>query len=192
MPKSTGDVGYRLHPHRRGDRGGAGRVLAAVRPPPGRTGGGYAVAPAVEEGHKEDAAGARGAPGVRRGVPVARRGDADREAAGGTRPRAGARRPRPRAAAGGARPALWILALPLEVPRVHPEEYLRSLLAEVQEQVRKRLQGAAHGGPRHLFGTRRAREARPASDEDAARILRRGASWHGDGALGAWEYTAAA
>ena len=50
----------------------------------------------------------------------------------------------------GLAPAPWILALPLEVPRVHPEEYLRSRPAEVQEQVRKRLQGAAHGGPRHL------------------------------------------
>jgi len=49
-------------------------------------------------------------------------------------------------------PAPWIQALPLKVLRVHPEEYLRSLPAEVQEQeqVRKRLQGAAHGGPRHL------------------------------------------
>lgn len=37
-----------------------------------------------------------------------------------------------------------ILALPLEVLRVLPEDYIRSLPPEVQEQVRKRLQGAAH------------------------------------------------
>ena len=47
-------------------------------------------------------------------------------------------------------PAPWILALPLEVLHVLPEEYLRTFPAEVQRQVRKRLQGAAHGGPRHL------------------------------------------
>ena len=50
----------------------------------------------------------------------------------------------------GLAPAPWILALPLRVLRVHPKEYLRSLPAEVQEQGRKCLQGAAHGGPRHL------------------------------------------
>ena len=37
-----------------------------------------------------------------------------------------------------------ILALPVEVLRVLPEEYLRSLPGEVQEQVKKRLRGAAH------------------------------------------------
>ena len=49
-------------------------------------------------------------------------------------------------------PAPWILALPLKVKvlRVLPEEYRCSLPAEVQEQVRKRLRGAAHGGPRQL------------------------------------------
>jgi hypothetical protein len=41
-------------------------------------------------------------------------------------------------------PEQLILALPLEVLRVLPEEYLRSLSVEVQEQVRKRLRGAAH------------------------------------------------
>jgi len=50
----------------------------------------------------------------------------------------------------GLAPARWILALPLPVLRVLPEEYLRVLPAEVQEQVRRRLQGAAHGGPRPL------------------------------------------
>lgn len=37
-----------------------------------------------------------------------------------------------------------ILALPLEVLRVLPEDYIRTLPPEVQDQVRKRLQGAAH------------------------------------------------
>ena len=37
-----------------------------------------------------------------------------------------------------------ILALPVEVLRVLPAEYLRSLPGEVQEQVKKRLRGAAH------------------------------------------------
>jgi len=37
-----------------------------------------------------------------------------------------------------------ILALPVEVLRVLPEDYLRSLPGEVQEQVKKRLRGAAH------------------------------------------------
>jgi hypothetical protein len=41
-------------------------------------------------------------------------------------------------------PEQLILALPLEVLRVLPEEYLRSLPVEVQEKIRKRLQGAAH------------------------------------------------
>jgi len=50
----------------------------------------------------------------------------------------------------GLAPSPWILALPLKVLRVHPEEYRCSLPAEVQEQVRKRLRGAAHGGPRQL------------------------------------------
>jgi len=44
----------------------------------------------------------------------------------------------------GLAPEQLILALPLEVLRVLPEEYLRSLPAEVQERVRKRLQGTAH------------------------------------------------
>ena len=50
----------------------------------------------------------------------------------------------------GLAPAPWIQALPLKVLRLLPDEYLRSLPAEVQEQVRKRPQGAAHGGPRHF------------------------------------------
>jgi hypothetical protein len=37
-----------------------------------------------------------------------------------------------------------ILALPVEVLRVLPEEYLSSLPGEVQEQVKKRLREAAH------------------------------------------------
>jgi len=37
-----------------------------------------------------------------------------------------------------------ILALPVEVLRVLPEDYVRSLSGEVQEQVKKRLRGAAH------------------------------------------------
>ena len=44
----------------------------------------------------------------------------------------------------GLAPEQLILALPLEVLRVLSEEYLRSLPVEVQEQVRTRLQGAAH------------------------------------------------
>ena len=50
----------------------------------------------------------------------------------------------------GLAPAPWILTLRLKVSRVHPEECLRSLPAEVQEQIRQRLQGAAQGGPHHL------------------------------------------
>jgi hypothetical protein len=46
----------------------------------------------------------------------------------------------------GRAPAPWILALPLKVLRVLPEEYRCSLPAEVQEQVRKRPQGAATEG----------------------------------------------
>jgi hypothetical protein len=41
-------------------------------------------------------------------------------------------------------PEQLILALPLDVLRVLPEGYLRSLPIEVQEKIRKRLQGAAH------------------------------------------------
>jgi hypothetical protein len=37
-----------------------------------------------------------------------------------------------------------ILALPVDVLRVLPEEYLRSLPGEVQEQIQKRLREAAH------------------------------------------------
>jgi hypothetical protein len=44
----------------------------------------------------------------------------------------------------GLAPEQLILALPVEVLRVLPEEYLRSLPGEVQEQVQKRLRGAAH------------------------------------------------
>jgi hypothetical protein len=45
----------------------------------------------------------------------------------------------------GLAPEQLILALPLEMLRVLPEEYLRSLPIEVQEQVKKRLlHGAAH------------------------------------------------
>jgi hypothetical protein len=44
----------------------------------------------------------------------------------------------------GLAPEQLPLALPVEVLRLLPEEYLRSLPVEVQEQIRKRLQGAAH------------------------------------------------
>ena len=44
----------------------------------------------------------------------------------------------------GLAPEQLILALPLEVLQGLPEEYLRSHPVEVQEQVRKRLRGAAH------------------------------------------------
>jgi hypothetical protein len=44
----------------------------------------------------------------------------------------------------GLAPEQVILALPLEVLRVLPEDYLRSLPIEIQEQVRKRLQGSTH------------------------------------------------
>ncbi len=44
----------------------------------------------------------------------------------------------------GLAPEHVILALPVEVLRVLPAEYLRSLPGEVQEQVEKRLRGAAH------------------------------------------------
>jgi hypothetical protein len=44
----------------------------------------------------------------------------------------------------GLTPDQLILALPLDVLRALPEEYLRSLPVEVQQKVRKRLQGAAH------------------------------------------------
>jgi hypothetical protein len=44
----------------------------------------------------------------------------------------------------GLAPEQLILALPLDVLRVLPEGYLRSLPIEVQEKVRKRLQGVAH------------------------------------------------
>jgi len=37
-----------------------------------------------------------------------------------------------------------ILALPMDVLRVLPEEYLRSLPSDVQEQIQKRLRGASH------------------------------------------------
>ena len=41
-------------------------------------------------------------------------------------------------------PEQLIPALPVDVLRVLSEEYLRSLPAEVQEQIKKRLQGSAH------------------------------------------------
>ena len=44
----------------------------------------------------------------------------------------------------GLAPEQVVLALPLELLRALPEEYLRSLPAEIQEEVRKRLQEAAH------------------------------------------------
>jgi hypothetical protein len=44
----------------------------------------------------------------------------------------------------GLAPEQVVLALPLELLRALPEEYLRSLPAEIQEQVRQRLQEAAH------------------------------------------------
>jgi hypothetical protein len=44
----------------------------------------------------------------------------------------------------GLAPEQVVLALPLELLRALPEEYLRSLPTEIQEQVRKRLQEAAH------------------------------------------------
>ena len=44
----------------------------------------------------------------------------------------------------GLAPEQLIPVLPMEVLRVLPEDYLRSLPAEVQEQIRKRLQGTAH------------------------------------------------
>jgi hypothetical protein len=44
----------------------------------------------------------------------------------------------------GLAPEQVVLALPLELLRALPDEYLRSLPAEIQEQVRKRLQEAAH------------------------------------------------
>lgn len=36
------------------------------------------------------------------------------------------------------------LALPVELLRVLPEEYIRSLSAEVQDEIRRRIQEAAH------------------------------------------------
>ena len=44
----------------------------------------------------------------------------------------------------GLAPEQLIPALPLEALRALPEEYLGSLPAEIQEQVRRRLQKAAH------------------------------------------------
>jgi hypothetical protein len=44
----------------------------------------------------------------------------------------------------GLAPEEVILALPLEALRALPAEYLRTLSAEVQEQIRRRLQEAAH------------------------------------------------
>ena len=44
----------------------------------------------------------------------------------------------------GLAPEQVVLALPLELLRALPEAYLCSLPAEIQEQVRKRLQEAAH------------------------------------------------
>jgi hypothetical protein len=44
----------------------------------------------------------------------------------------------------GLAPEQVVLALPLELLRALPEEYLRSLPVEIQEQARKRLQGATH------------------------------------------------
>jgi len=44
----------------------------------------------------------------------------------------------------GLAPEQVLLALPMEMLRALPEEYLRSLPVEIQEQVRKRLQGATH------------------------------------------------
>jgi hypothetical protein len=44
----------------------------------------------------------------------------------------------------GLAPEQLIPALPLEALRALPEDYVRSLPAEIQEQVRKRLQEAAH------------------------------------------------
>jgi hypothetical protein len=44
----------------------------------------------------------------------------------------------------GLAPEQLILALPLETLRALPEQHLRTLSAEVQEQIRKRLQEAAH------------------------------------------------
>jgi hypothetical protein len=44
----------------------------------------------------------------------------------------------------GVAPEQLVLALPVEVLRMLPEDYLRSLPAEVQAQIQKRLQGSAH------------------------------------------------
>lgn len=44
----------------------------------------------------------------------------------------------------GLAPEQSVLAMPLEVLRVLPEDYLRSLPVEIQEQVRKRLHGVTH------------------------------------------------
>ena len=44
----------------------------------------------------------------------------------------------------GLAPEQVILALPVEVLRMLSEEHIRSLPADVQEAIRKRLQGAAH------------------------------------------------
>jgi hypothetical protein len=44
----------------------------------------------------------------------------------------------------GLAPEQVVLALPLELLRALPDEYIRSLPTEIQEQVRKRLQEAAH------------------------------------------------
>jgi len=46
----------------------------------------------------------------------------------------------------GLTPEQVLLVLPVEVLRVLPEEYLRTFPVEVQEQVRKRLQGATTEG----------------------------------------------
>jgi hypothetical protein len=44
----------------------------------------------------------------------------------------------------GLAPEQVVVALPLELLRALPDEYLRSLPAEIQEQIRRRLQEAAH------------------------------------------------
>jgi hypothetical protein len=44
----------------------------------------------------------------------------------------------------GLAPEQLILALPLETLRALPEQHLRTLSAEVQERIRKRLQDSAH------------------------------------------------
>jgi hypothetical protein len=44
----------------------------------------------------------------------------------------------------GLAPEQVVLALPVEMLRLLPEDYVRSLPAEVQAQIQKRLQGSAH------------------------------------------------